>query len=128
MPMNRADYPPDWPAISKAVRERAGNRCEECGVANHAVGARDKHGEWHDENMIHGMNYDVGDGLFNGEFPDMVRIVLTVHHVDEDRTNNGLSNLVALCQRDHLAKHRAKRVPGELARRKRIERGQVALI
>ena len=35
-PELRALYPADWPAISRRIRfERAGNRCEWCGAANH---------------------------------------------------------------------------------------------
>ena len=26
----KGDYPPDWPEISKQVKEKAGNRCERC--------------------------------------------------------------------------------------------------
>ena len=32
---NKDRYPKDWPAISKAIRERAGQRCEECGAENY---------------------------------------------------------------------------------------------
>ena len=27
----KGDYPPDWPEIARAVKERAGWRCEHCG-------------------------------------------------------------------------------------------------
>nr|WP_115626123.1 hypothetical protein [Afipia felis] len=37
---NKARYPADWPQISASIRERAGNKCEECGVANRALGGR----------------------------------------------------------------------------------------
>ncbi len=37
MPMDRRKYPTDWEAISARIRhERAGDRCEACGVPNHA--------------------------------------------------------------------------------------------
>ncbi len=32
MPIRKQDYPPDWPAISLAVRTEAGWRCEWCGA------------------------------------------------------------------------------------------------
>jgi 5-methylcytosine-specific restriction endonuclease McrA len=36
MPHDRSRYPADWPEISKRIRfERAGNKCEWCGAANH---------------------------------------------------------------------------------------------
>jgi hypothetical protein len=34
--------------------------------------------------MIHGMNADVGDHLFDGAFPRMTKIVLTVAHLCHD--------------------------------------------
>ncbi len=85
-PMDRSKYPPDWPAISKKIRKLAEWRCEcrgRCGL--------DHGGE--------------RCGAANGE-PHPVtgsRVVLTVAHLDHDTTNNGDSNLMALCQRCHLA-------------------------
>ena len=38
MPMNRSLYPPDWPQISRAIRERAGDKCEWCGRPNRVTG------------------------------------------------------------------------------------------
>jgi hypothetical protein len=35
-PENRSRYPADWPQISAAIRDRAGDRCEACGVENGA--------------------------------------------------------------------------------------------
>lgn len=106
MPMNLADYHPDWRWISKQVREQANNTCEQCGVSNHAVGARDYQRNWHSETSIDSMStktrkYLFGS-VFGGECPDMIRIVLTVAHLDHDRDNNDPANLRALCQRCHL--------------------------
>ena len=56
------------------------------------------------ELSIHQLNYDVGRELFNGEFPKMIKIILTVHHKDFDKNNNSDDNLEALCQRHHLQK------------------------
>jgi hypothetical protein len=42
-----------------------------------------------------------------GENPETGSVViLTVHHLDEDKTNNDLKNLAPLCQACHLACHR----------------------
>lgn len=42
-----------------------------------------------------------------GENPETgATVVLTVHHLDEDKGNNDLKNLVPLCQGCHLACHR----------------------
>jgi 5-methylcytosine-specific restriction endonuclease McrA len=34
MPMNKSDYPANWPKVSRTIRRIAGNRCEWCGVPN----------------------------------------------------------------------------------------------
>lgn len=114
MPINYSHYPSNWKQISKRIRERANNYCEWCGVQNGAIGARDKHGEWRNDHDIHCLNSDIGYALY-GEFPNMIKIVLTVAHLDHDTTNNSDSNLQALCQLCHnrydapiRAKHAAK--------------------
>ncbi len=72
-PEMRALYPRDWPAISRRIRERAGNRCEECGAENGRPNPR------------------------TGS-----RVVLTVAHLDHDPRNCADGNLRALCQLCHL--------------------------
>ena len=72
-PEMRALYSRDWPAISHRIRERAGNRCEECGAENGQP------------------NPDTGS-----------RVVLTVAHLDHDPRNCADGNLRAWCQRCHL--------------------------
>lgn len=125
MPMQRDKYPPDWDDISRQVREEAGQKCEWCGVANGAVGARDRTGEWHDEEDIHEMNAGVGDRLF-GEWPKIIRIVLTVAHIDHDTTNGDRSNLAALCQRCHLNHDRPQHMANAAATRARKRQEAVA--
>lgn len=79
MPMNIRDYHPDWRNISRQIREQAGWQCEgtprypDCRAAN---------------NIAHP---ETGS-----------RVVLTVAHMDHDKTNNDPANLRALCQRCHL--------------------------
>jgi hypothetical protein len=130
MPFHRERYPDDWKAISKRIREeRAGNKCEWCGVANKAYGARDCNDEWHDDEEISGMGYSYGEMLF-GEYPKCITIVLTVAHIDHDTTNNDDGNLAALCQRCHLthdAKHHAQNA-ARTRRQKRIDAGQMTFI
>lgn len=111
MPIDYRNYPPNWRDIRAAVLERAGNRCENCGVANKAVGARDKAGNWHDGQRIAYMNSTEGDLLFDGQYPKIIRIVLTVAHLNHDVADNDMGNLRALCQKCHLshdAKHHAR--------------------
>jgi hypothetical protein len=105
MPINRADYPPDWPAIRARIIERAGARCEgspaypDCRAANHQP------------------HPETGS-----------RVVLTVAHMDHDRTHNEDGNLRALCQRCHL-RHDAEQHARNAAatRRAKRERGQLRL-
>jgi hypothetical protein len=68
------------------------------------------------------MNSDEGILLF-GEYPHIVRIILTVAHLDQNPANNDESNLAALCQRCHLNHDRPFNMPKIKAtwRKKRIE-------
>lgn len=114
MPMDRKRYPANWEVISRRVRfERAGNKCEWCGVENGAVGARDVDGKWWHEREIDQMKSDVGYALFAGEYPKIIRIVLTVAHLGtphangtpgdkHDKMDVREENLAALCQKCHL--------------------------
>jgi 5-methylcytosine-specific restriction endonuclease McrA len=74
MPCDYKHYPADWPAIRARILEREENRCLWCGVANYSLCGTEK----------------------------IVRVVLTVAHLDHDRENNTDANLAALCQKCHL--------------------------
>lgn len=86
--------------IRPMLLERAGNKCEQCDVANGAIGARDRSGEWHDENSIHGMQSDYGYSLFGYEWPDMIKIVLISTRLDTPGKHG--DHLIMYCQRCHL--------------------------
>ena len=88
MPVDWKLYPKDWKAISRAIRERAGDCCEgspaypDCRARN-----REPH-------PVTGM-----------------RVVLTVAHLDHNPSHCDEKNLMAWCQRCHLtydAKHHAE--------------------
>ena len=80
MPIDYSEYPPNWfTELRPAVLDRAGHQCEgspaypDCRAQNYAP------------HPVTGTN-----------------VVLTIAHLDHDKTNNDLSNLAALCQRCHL--------------------------
>lgn len=77
MPIDYSEYHPLWHQISKLVRAEANNRCEECSLLNHSFVKRE------------------------GKIKP-TKIILTVAHMDHDKTNNRRSNLKALCQKCHL--------------------------
>lgn len=100
-PENRHRYPANWPEIRERIRRRSGDRCEWCGVHNHAVGYRMAGGEFV---MLGRSPEDAGmacDAAEDDGFK-VIRIVLTVAHVhDHDPTNCDDDNLAHLCQRCH---------------------------
>lgn len=82
MPLNYKNYHPKWSLISRLIRfHRAGNKCEWCQAENHQP------------------HPDTGS-----------KVILTVAHLDRDRTNNRFTNLKALCQRCHLNYDRASHI------------------
>ena len=86
-PENKSRYPKNWKSeIRPSILERAKNRCEFCGRQNHT---------WY----------------FNENTKKMVKVVLTIAHLDHVPEHCDPSNLRALCQRCHNqydAKHRAE--------------------
>lgn len=110
-PENKDRYPKDWPEISRRIRfERALSKCEKCGIRNYELGGRDKNGKWHKAHPL-------GEKLLGLEWPKpgdtaicgenrlelrIVRIVLTVAHLDNVPENISDENLLALCQSCHL--------------------------
>lgn len=115
-PENRARYPKDWPTISAAIRERAGYCCEgspdfpNCRVRNGELGGRDRHGNWYPAQPLGERNLALEwpkpgtNAKCSGheEKLRIVRIVLTVAHLDHTPENCDPSNLKAMCQRCHL--------------------------
>ncbi|MGE5648276.1 MAG: HNH endonuclease [Acidobacteriota bacterium] len=95
-PNERHRYPKDWKSIRQRILERAGHRCEFCGVENGAIGRRKRDGSFE---RFQGM--EVGAAALDGI--RLTRIVLTIAHLDHTPENNADDNLRALCQRCHLA-------------------------
>lgn len=125
-PENKARYPKDWPAISRRVREQADHRCEQCGVKNYELGGRLPDGSWLPA-------FPLGEKLLGLEWPKpgtqawcgdgarserlrIVRIILTVAHLDHQPENCAPDNLRAWCQRCHNTYDMAMRRAGIQAR------------
>lgn len=84
-PENRARYPADWKAVSTAIKDRAGWRCEcegECGRGTHQGRCPNLHGQ--------------------PAYGSESTVVLTTAHLDHTPENCGPENLKAMCQGCHL--------------------------
>lgn len=113
-PENRARYPKNWREIRARILERAGHRCELCGVKNYALGAW-VDGHWHgaipEERMLRLVYPRPGEtsavqrvvtGKVFGAVARIVRVVLTIAHWDNpDPADCRDENLKAACQRCH---------------------------
>ena len=85
-PENKKRYPSNWKEIRASILERARNHCEFCGRENHT---------W----------------FFNEKTKKMVRVVLTIAHLNHVPEDCRPENLRALCQSCHLrydAEHHRK--------------------
>jgi hypothetical protein len=101
-PENRAKYPADWKTVVvPRIRARSGDKCERCGVANGAVGWREKQGGF----VMLGRSPEEAGERCDAAADDghkVIRIVLTVAHLhDPDPANCADDNLAHLCQRCH---------------------------
>ena len=106
-------YPIDWPQLSAEIRfRRAGGRCEACGRPHGRVVFALPDGHWWDG--VDG-SWRTGRGrLLQRRIPKAeqlaalkaTRVILATAHRDHDPTNNRPRNLVAFCQRCHLAHDR----------------------
>jgi len=72
-------YHPKWKLIRRLVLKRAGNCCEGSPVYPLCM-------------VVNGSEHPVTGS----------KVVLTIAHMDHDKTNNRFLNLRALCQRCHL--------------------------
>jgi hypothetical protein len=105
----KARYPANWKGIREAIRERAGDRCEWCGIANRVYVIRDANGQTWDSSPSRENMTRVASCYTSSVGPvRVVRIVCTVAHVHDKRPEAcDPSNLAFLCQRCHN-RHDAK--------------------
>lgn len=115
-PENRSRYPADWPAISKAAKERAGWKCQHPGcsarqyefgywITNPAQRWLRIGGPCESYSLARQRAADEHFSRFGDEIGDyrIIVIVLTVAHLDHQPENCAPDNLAAMCQRHHLA-------------------------
>lgn len=108
-PDQKARYPKEWPQISAATRERAQHKCEECGVPNYELGGRAPDGTWHKAKPTgdDGLRLtwpEPGSHWWCEGYPTglrIVKIILTVAHLDHQPENCEPENLRCWCQRCH---------------------------
>jgi len=143
MPADMSTYAPYWHKLSRHIRHvRAGDCCEWCGVKNGRniirSGIDPEHYVYYDPLADCVYTYPNGDWIRMSELPsefdgEPIRIILTVAHLDHDKTNNRFSNLAALCQRCHLNHDRfyhadnAQRTRAKKKHAARIAAGQLEL-
>ena len=132
---DKSRYPPDWKAVSLRIRERAGQKCEDCGMPNKEMGVVVSGGfwalldspAWHDR---HGSIVFVE--VFGKPLPSWldldkqraIRSVLTVAHLDHDPGNNADDNLRAKCAGCHL-RYDAEHHKANAMRTRRAKAGQL---
>ena len=113
-PENRDRYPADWPEISRAVKDRAGWRCEctgECGRPAEHLGPDPIERE--DMPAVRCVNHHGVPAYGTGS-----RVVLTTAHLDHVPENCDPDNLRAMCQGCHLHYDRAHHAETRAASRR----------
>jgi len=105
-PENKARYPDDWKEISLRIREEAGQKCEWCQKPN---GQQirclspglwlDPNANWWRDNRGWKVPHDRAPKLTEGK---VVKVILTVAHMNHQPEDCRRENLRALCQSCHL--------------------------
>ena len=96
MPIDYKKYAPNWlDEIRPRILLRANYKCEQCGR---------KHKKHYLKNDLHNIGEldDTDINLMLRTGCAIVRIILTIAHLDRNPMNNANTNLRALCQHCHL--------------------------
>lgn len=101
-PENKDRYPADWKQISLRIRKQAGNKCEWCKAPNGTWIYRGKHSDAGTYMLEDGyvFNDKTGEKLGRAKGSEysgkLVKVVLTVAHLDHTPENIADENLKAL--------------------------------
>ena len=113
MPINYKKYSPNWKTeIVPAIRKRSGGKCEVCGLKNrqkifsYRLWVKDVDGRYKLKSFWTESKSDLQRILpfaYREEFK-IVKVILTVAHLDHDETNHhiSLNRLKDMCQYCHL--------------------------
>lgn len=108
MPCNYKEYHPKWTLIVRLIKKREHNRCKFCHLPNGWIIKRNKDGTFRNWSQFERNEYyykwQRGGYSKRGAIKalGLTQVVLTVAHLDHDKTNNRFHNLAALCQACHL--------------------------
>lgn len=99
MPIDYKKYPKDWKQIRERILKRANNCCERCGYENGMKIISFKF-----EGKTSWIPYDEFKDKMNDIVFKIVKVVLTIAHLDHDETNHDVKDdrLKAMCQLCHL--------------------------
>ena len=100
MPIDYKKYPKDWKKIRARILERERHSCKECGAKNYDIGYRDNRGNWNQIECSHQGDAEAEWAKSVGY--KIIKIVLTIAHLNHDISDNSDENLAALCQLHHL--------------------------
>ena len=99
MPIDYKKYPSNWNEIRERILQRAKNKCECCGYYNGMKIISFKF-----EGKTSWIPYNDFKDKMNDIVFKIVKVVLTIAHLDHDETNHNVSDdrLKAMCQLCHL--------------------------
>jgi len=117
---NKHLYPKNWEEIRQKILDKCKQKCEECGVQNLVYGWRNNLGQFITEPQEElALKRELGFRI--------IRIVLTVAHLDHNPRNNLPNNLKALCQRCHFQHDRADNIAKRKASAEKVKE-QISLL
>lgn len=103
MPIDYTKYPDNWKTeIRPAILERDNHECTDCGLKNYSIGFRHKDGSFEPYELTNGVTFKEQKAIAKSMGLRLIKIVLTIAHLDHDITNNDYNNLSSKCQKCHL--------------------------